>query len=279
LSLINHGGVMDPGSNAHSHAEINKPKDYMLEMKDLVVIITGAGQGIGKSIALEFARKGSRVVVCSRTKSDIDTVKSEIKCFGGNCLGLVVDVSIKDQVDAMVNKVISEYNRVDVLINCAGIYGPICPFESTDMTEWKKTIDINLIGTVFCTHSVLPVMKKQKKGKIINFCGGSVGSVNLNPNFSAYVTSKFAVAGFTEVIANELMAYNIQVNAISPGAVNTRFIDQVLAAGELAGAEFLKKSKEQKQEGGTSPMKAAMLAIYLASSASDFVSGKTLSAV
>ena len=123
------------------------------------------------------------------------------------------------------------------------------------------------------------IMKKQKQGKIINVSGGGIGGPNINPNFSAYTTSKAAVAGFTEVIAKELKSFNIQVNVISPGAVNTRLLDQVLEAGEIAGKDFLEKSKKQKIDGGTTPEKAAKLAIFLATTESDHITGKLLSAV
>jgi NAD(P)-dependent dehydrogenase (short-subunit alcohol dehydrogenase family) len=249
------------------------------EFKGKVVVVSGGSQGIGRCVAGEFAKAGAIIILISRTKSDIDTAANELRAAGGRSEGFAADVSVAAQVEEAISQVVRKYGRVDVLVNCAGIYGPIGPFLSNDLAEWQKAIDINLIGTVNCAHAVIPFMLKEKAGKIINFCGGGVGSAHLKPNFSAYLTSKFAIAGFTEAIATELKEFNIQVNAISPGAVNTRLLDQVLKAGELAGSEFMKKSERQKLEGGTPPELAARLALFLASRQSDFVTGKLISAV
>ena len=249
------------------------------ELEGKVVLITGGSQGIGKCMAIEFSKHNSRVIVCSRTKRDLDKVKDEIKAFGGSCECFVTDVSNIVHVKKLFQNVMNLYGEIHVLINCAGIYGPIGTLDKNDIKMWKKTIDINLIGVVHTTHCVIPIMKKQKQGKIINISGGGIGGPNINPNFSAYTTSKAAVAGFTEIIARELKSSNIQVNAISPGAVNTRLLDQVLEAGELAGKDFFEKSKKQRIEGGTPPEKAVRLAIFLATTRSDHINGKLLSAV
>ncbi len=253
--------------------------DYEKELEDKIVVVTGGGQGIGRCIAAEYAKRKAVVVICSRTKPDLDKAAEEIRSSGGHCKAYAADVSDARKLKQFFDDVIKKYGRIDVLINCAGIYGPIGPLEENDMGQWEKTIQINLLGTVHCTRYVIPVMKKQGKGKIINLCGGGVGGPDLKSNLSAYITSKAAIAGYTEAMANELRDYNIQVNAISPGAVNTRLLDQVLAAGDLAGKDFLERSKKQKSAGGTPPEKAADLAIFLSTSASDHVTGKVLSAV
>jgi 3-oxoacyl-[acyl-carrier protein] reductase len=250
----------------------------MNEMEDKVVIITGGSQGIGREMAMEFARLKARVIICSRTKKDLDAVTQEIESAGGLCESMVVDVSDTLQVRNMFEHVANKYGRTDVLITCAGIYGPIGPLETNDIKAWERAISINLVGTVNAVHSAIPIMKKQKHGKMITLCGGGIGG-EIKPNFSAYVTSKAAVAGFTEAIAKEVKDYNIQINAISPGAVNTRLLDEVLAAGGKAGKDFFEKSKKQKTDGGTPPEKVTKLAVFLAGSESDFITGKVLSAV
>ena len=136
---------------------------------------------------------------------------------------------------------------------------------------------LNLLGTVHCTRAVLPHMIRRGSGKIINLSGG--GAVGPFPRFSAYATSKAAVVRFTETVAEEVRAHNVQVNAIAPGAVNTRLLDQVLEAGDRAGADFLGKSRAQQASGGTSPAVGAELALHLASSRGDGITGKLLSAV
>jgi 3-oxoacyl-[acyl-carrier protein] reductase len=255
-----------------------KKENKKNEMENKIVVVTGGSQGIGMCMATEFAKLKSKVIISSRTKEDLDETAKKIKAAGGFCEPIAMDVSDYSQVKKIFDSIIKKYSRIDVLINCAGIYGPLGPLESNDIEKWAKTIQINLIGTVNCIQCVVPFMKKQGYGKIINMAGGSVGGA-IKPNMSAYVTSKAGVIILTEALATELKEFNIQVNAISPGAVNTRFLDQVLKAGEIVGKDFLEKAKQQKAEGGTPPEKAAELAVYLASSKRDFVTGKSLSAV
>lgn len=249
------------------------------KLADKIVVITGGGQGIGRNMALAIARLRSKVIICSRTMQDLADVENEIKLFGGYCESHVVDVAILSRVEKFFENIIKKHGMVDVLITCAGVYGPIGSLEENDVEEWKKTIDINLLGTVNCVRCVIPFMKHRKEGKIITVCGGGIGGPNIMPNFSAYTTSKAAIAGFTEALSKELAEHNIQINAISPGAVNTRLLDIALAAGERAGKVFLEKCQRQKREGGTPPKRSAELAIFLASKASDCMTGKVLSAV
>lgn len=249
------------------------------ELKNKVVVITGGGQGIGRSLAIEFAQKQAKLIICARTKKDVLSVQKEIIALGGKCEGFSVDVSNNNKINKFFNYVLKKYGKVDVLINCAGIYGPIGPLEKNDMVLWKKTLDINILGTAHCIHSVIPSMKKRRQGKIINLCGGGVGSNKIKPNFSAYIASKASIVGLTEVLSNELKTSGIQINAISPGAVNTRLLDQVLTSRNLTGEEFYKESIEQKKKGGTPPEKAAQLCLFLATSKANFITGKLLSAV
>ncbi len=250
----------------------------MSDVKNKIVLITGGSLGIGKCMAKKFAMNNARVIICSRNQQDLDDAAAEISAVG-SCEGMAVDVSRPDKAKQLIDYVRKKHGRLDVLINCAGIYGPIGPLETTDAVLWEQAIKINLIGTMNCIRHAIPVMKQQGSGKIINMAGGGVGGTNIQPNFSAYIASKAAISGFTEAMARELKDFNIQVNAISPGSVNTRLLDQVLKAGESSGSEFLEKSRKQKTDGGTSPEKAAALALFLAGDDSNFVTGKTLSAV
>jgi NAD(P)-dependent dehydrogenase (short-subunit alcohol dehydrogenase family) len=249
------------------------------EVSNKIVVITGGGQGIGKNMALTFAKLGSKVIICSRTRQDLEDVEKEIKDFGGFCESYVVDVAIYSQVEKFFQNVIKKHGVIDVLITCAGIYGPIGSLDENDIEDWKKAIGINLLGTVNSVKSIMPFMKHRKEGKIITLCGGGIGGPNIVPNFSAYTTSKAAIAGFTEALSKELLDYNVQINAISPGAVNTRLLDIALKAGEKAGKEFLEKCRRQKLEGGTPPEKSAGLVVFLASKESNHITGKVLSAV
>lgn len=241
------------------------------------VVITGAGRGIGETIAHAFAKQGANLALVARTPEDVERVALETAGHGIKAIALPGDVSKQSTVRAMVDAVLEKFGRIDVLINAAGIYGPIGPFIENDLARWTAAIEINLMGTVFAIHAVLPHMLERRKGVIINFSGG--GAVQPFPRFSAYGTSKAAVARLTETLAEEVRGSGIRINAIAPGAVNTRFLDQVLAAGEHAGSEFYAKALDQKAKGGTSPERAAELAVFLASAAGEGVTGRLLSAV
>jgi NAD(P)-dependent dehydrogenase (short-subunit alcohol dehydrogenase family) len=240
-------------------------------------IITGAGRGIGRAIALAFAREGADVLVASRTLPEVAETAEEARALGRHALALKVDVSSRDEVQRMVAQGLEEFGKVDILVNNAGTYGSIGPVVHNDPEKWVQTIRINLFGAFFCARAVLPFMIRQGRGKIINLSGG--GASSPLPNFSAYAASKAAIVRLTETLAEEVKGFNIQVNAIAPGAVNTRLMDEVLAAGAAAGEQMLAQTRRQKETGGVPPEKAAALAVFLASEESDGLSGRLISAV
>jgi 3-oxoacyl-[acyl-carrier protein] reductase len=192
-------------------------------------------------------------------------------------IALAGDVSNRPDLQGMVAATLERFGRIDVLINAAGVYGPIGPFARVNLDQWTAAIEINLMGTVFAIHAVLPYMLVQRKGVILNFSGG--GAVQPLPRFSAYGTSKAAVVRLTETLAEEVKESGVRINAIAPGAVDTRLLDQVLVAGESAGATFYAKALEQKENGGTPPERAAELAVFLASPLGQGVTGRLISAV
>jgi NAD(P)-dependent dehydrogenase (short-subunit alcohol dehydrogenase family) len=194
-----------------------------------VVVITGGSSGIGKAMAIKFAQTCYKVVICSKSKTELDAAQKEI---GPNCVSTFCDVRFLDHVDSLFDFVLKEFGRIDVLINCAGILGPMGRFEDNDLGEWRDAIDVNLIGTVNCVYRVIPIMKEQQYGRIITMCGGGVGADDLPKGFSAYTTSKFAIAGFTELIGDELNYFNIFINAISPGAIDTQMAKKRWVQGE-----------------------------------------------
>jgi NAD(P)-dependent dehydrogenase (short-subunit alcohol dehydrogenase family) len=197
--------------------------------------------------------------------------------LGRQALALKVDVSKWEDVNNMVNLTLQKFGKIDVLVNSAGILGPVGTMADNDVNQWIETININLIGTFLCCRAVLPIMIKQQKGKVINFSGG--GAVYPRPNFSAYATSKAAVVRLTETLAEETKKCNIQVNAIAPGAVETRLHEQILAAGEMAGEKARAESRKVKEEGGTPLELPAGLAVFLASDESNGLTGRLISAV
>lgn len=240
-------------------------------------IITGAGRGIGEAIAHAFAQNGANLVLLARAVQEVERVARETAKRGVTSIALAGDVSKRPDVLRMVAVALEKFGRIDILINAAGIHGPIGPFEESNLDDWTAAIETNLMGTVFASHAVLPHMLLRRKGVIINLSGG--GAVQPFPRFSAYGTSKAAVVRLTETLAEEVKESGVRINAIAPGPVNTRLLNQVLAAGERAGTTYYSKALEQKANGGTSPERAAELAVFLASPAAEGVTGRLISAV
>jgi 3-oxoacyl-[acyl-carrier protein] reductase len=249
----------------------------VMRLLDKVAIVTGAGRGIGRTIALTFAREGADVVVVSRTFSEVEETASQIRALGRRALALKVDISRTEDVDNMVKSALQKFGRIDVLVSNAGILGPIGPLVENDVEHWAETIKVNLIGTFLCCKIVLPIMIKQGWGKIIHLSGG--GAAYPRPRFSAYAASKAAVVRLTETLAEEVKEYNIQVNAIAPGAISTRLHQEILAAGDNAGETALAETKKVIETGGTPSAVPAALAVFLASDESDGLTGKLISAV
>ncbi len=239
-------------------------------------IITGGGRGIGKAIAQAFLEAGAEVLLVARNQTDLEFTQKELSPLGWVEI-ISVDVSLETGSAAVVKKVSDLWGQLDILVNAAGVYGPIGPLAEANVAEWRQAIDINLIGTFLMMRAMVPLMKARGRGKIINFAGGGEGAY---PNFSAYVASKGGIVRLTETVAAELKSFNIDVNAIAPGAVNTKLLDDLLKAGpEKVGEETYKRSLEQKKNGGVSPEKAAELVVFLASDASNGISGRIISAV
>lgn len=246
-----------------------------------VAIITGANQGLGLEIARNFIQSGASVVLCARDGALLDEAR-EILCGlakeGQHVEALTADVSCQDDVSQLVKTTLSRFGQIDILVNNAGIYGPMDVIEAVDWAQWVKTIEINLFGSVLMCRAVLPTMKAQRKGKIIQLSGG--GATNPLPRISAYAVSKAAVVRFAETLAEEVREYGIDVNAIAPGALNTRLLDEVLAAGpDKVGDVYFDKSVKQKESGGAALDCGANLAAFLASNQSDGITGKLISAV
>lgn len=247
-------------------------------LSDKVSIITGGSMGIGKAIAAAFLREGSSCVLMARGENALTPTVEELASIGPSAKAFVGDVSKEQDVAELLNFTLAEFGTIDVFVNCAGVLGPIGPSTEVDPGLWWKTLEVNLLGTFLCSRAALRQMVRQsKRGKIINISGG--GAANPFPGFSAYAASKAAVVRLTETLAEEYKQYGIDINVIAPGAVNTRLLDQMLNAGEAAGPEQTQRALKQKEEGGASPELAAELAVYLASSRSDGLTGKFLSAV
>jgi len=250
-----------------------------MKLRNRVAVISGANRGLGEAVARAFAKEGASLLLIARDAALLRRVADSLPQEAHqNIAWTSADVSNLTDVETVRDQVVSGLSRVDILVNNAGIYGPIGRFEEVDWQEWCDAININLLGTVAMTRALVPMMKQQGYGKIINLSGG--GATAPLPRFSAYAASKTAVVRFTETIAEELAASHIDVNAIAPGALNTRLLDQVVEAGpEKTGPDFYQRSLKQREEGGASPDLAADLAVFLASAESDGITGRLISAV
>jgi NAD(P)-dependent dehydrogenase (short-subunit alcohol dehydrogenase family) len=252
-----------------------------MSLRGRSAIITGANQGLGFAIARRFVEAGANVLLAARGAERLRQAEDELKQHarpGQLVVAQTGDVSRPEDCQAIVSKAVETLPGLMILVNNAGVYGPIGRIEDNNWEEWVQAVQINLFGTVLMCRAILPHLREQGYGKIINLSGG--GATAPLPRFSSYAASKAAVVRFTETLAEEVRDCHIDVNAIAPGPLNTRLLDQVLEAGpEQAGQTFYERSLKQREEGGSPLDKGAALAAFLASEASDGITGRLLSAV
>ncbi len=246
-------------------------------------IITGANQGLGRVIAEQFVGDGASVFLTARGEEKLRLACDELRqmAAGGHQRIEILQADIGNDLDCAltIREALNCFDgKITGLINNAGVYGPMGPIEEVDWTEWLDAIRINLLGTVMMCRQIIPHLRKAGYGKIINLSGG--GATAPLPRISAYAASKAAIVRLTETFAQELLDAHVDVNAIAPGALNTRLLDEVLTAGpEKVGSSFYEKSLKQRDQGGAPLERGAALASFLASAASDGITGRLLSAV
>ena len=238
-----------------------------------VAIVTGGGEGIGRSIALEFAKAGADVVVASRTLANLEKVAQEIRILGRRSLAIATDVSVVEQVHDMVNQTIDKFGRIDILVNNAGTIRRTPLLEITE-EDWDAVLDVNLKGVFFCSQAVATYMVKQKYGKIINVSSVS-GRGGGGLSFAHYCTSKAGVIMLTKCFAQELGPYGINVNAIAPGPTDTDMPKRGRTPEEAL--EWQEKAAKRTLIGriGTA-QEMANLVLFLASDDSSFICGETI---
>ena len=242
-------------------------------------LITGASQGLGAVIAAHFLAEGANVALCSRNAEDLGEQQKRLAAAHGadRVWAKPADISNRSDVDALFAEARSRFGRLDILVNNAGVYGPMGSIDAVDWGEWVEAIAINLTGTVYCARKAVTIFKPQRYGKIVILSGG--GATSPLPGISAYAASKAGIVRFTETLALETQEWNIDVNAIAPGALMTRLTDQLIAAGpERVGGAFHARMVKLKQEGGTPLELGATLCGYLASAESDGLTGRLIAA-
>jgi 3-oxoacyl-[acyl-carrier protein] reductase len=242
--------------------------------KDASVLITGAGRGIGKRLAIGFAQAGFRVGLLGRSQGELDVTKLEIEHAGGVALRIRADVNDYEQVAAAIEKMTSAWGGVHVLIANAAVQGPIGPFAENRPRDWAEVLNTNVLGVFNSCRAVLPQMIQRRSGKLIVVSG--TGAATPRANFAAYSASKAATARFVECLAEEVREANVQVNSIFPGQAYTSMTDEILKAGPRAGSAETQHAEKVRLTGGIPPEKQIQLALFLASERSNHVTGKLI---
>jgi NAD(P)-dependent dehydrogenase (short-subunit alcohol dehydrogenase family) len=252
-----------------------------LKLKGRGIVITGASQGLGREIAAACIREGAHVLLCARDAQLLEQTRVELASqasAGQQVLAQPADVSDGEDVHRLFETAASKLPQLNGLVNNAGVYGALGLLEEVPIEEWWRAVETNLLGVVLACREVLPVFRRQRQGKIVILSGG--GATAPLPRMSAYAASKAAVVRLAETLAEETRGAGIDVNAIAPGALNTRLLDQVLAEGpEKVGTGFFERAVRQKEQGGTPLMHGAELCAFLLSASSDGITGKLISAI
>jgi NAD(P)-dependent dehydrogenase (short-subunit alcohol dehydrogenase family) len=238
------------------------------------VLITGAGRGIGKRLAIGFAQSGAKVGLFGRSQGELDATKIEVENAGGTALRFRGDICRFDDIATAVDRMTAAWGEVHALIANAGVQGPLGPFFEQKAADWHEVFETNIIGSFNSCRAVLPQMIKRRRGKIVVISGD--GASSSRPNFAAYAASKAALARFVETVAEEVRDHNVQINSLFPGDTYTNMTDEILDAGLDAGSEEIERAERVRLTGGTPPDKQIQLALFLASERSNHVTGKLI---
>jgi 3-oxoacyl-[acyl-carrier protein] reductase len=241
-----------------------------MDFKDKVVLITGAGRGIGREIAVSFGSQGAWVAANDITPINLDLTIQQISDAGGIVKDYVTDISKKMPVQAMVAQILDEWERIDILVNNAGVE-PHAPLLDLDAWDWQRTIDVNLSGPFFITQTVGRIMREQRQGVIINIAS-IAGRAHGLKDRSAYVASKMGLIGLTREAARELAAYNIRVNAVCPGVIETEMTAE-LRQNEAMVAKWLEDIPQSRLG---QPQDVAGLVLFLCSDAARYITGQAI---
>jgi NADP-dependent 3-hydroxy acid dehydrogenase YdfG len=216
-----------------------------VKLVDRIAVVTGAGRGIGRAVAVAFAREGASVALAARSSAEIETVAREIREGGSRALVVPTDVRQEGAVEALVQRTLAEWQRVDLLVNAAGV-AIFAPVTDSKLDDWDQIVAVNLRGAVLCCRAVLPAMIAQRRGTIINV--GSVVTSRSLTGSAAYTASKYGLLGFSRVLAEEMRAHGVRVGVLSAGATDTPLWDampgapardRMLRADQVAEAALL----------------------------------------
>jgi NAD(P)-dependent dehydrogenase (short-subunit alcohol dehydrogenase family) len=247
-------------------------KKNCVELSGQVAVVTGGGRGIGRACALTLARAGARTAVLARSGSEVTETAERIKEAGGQALAFVADVTNAGDISKTIEKIDSSLGPINLLVNNAGIPGPIGPFWETEADEWWRTMNVNLRGAVLCARAVLPGMRVRRQGRVINIASSAIPIAY----FSSYATSKTALVRFTEIVAAEIKPYGVSMFAVGPGTVRTAMAEHSLYSQQ--GQKWLPWFQRIFDEGLDLPAdRPSQLVLDLASGRADGLSGRFLS--
>jgi NAD(P)-dependent dehydrogenase (short-subunit alcohol dehydrogenase family) len=246
-----------------------------------VAVVTGSGRGIGRAVALAFAREGAEVVITARNSQELDRVSDEVHYLGGTCTVVPADVTRQQDVDRLFAAIHKELGQVDILVNNAGALGPIEHFEDADMDAWQDIFEVNVIGLARCIRAALPTMIERRSGKIINVgsdAARSDGWAASNFEHTAYAASKAAVIRLTEVLAVQVRPYGINVNCVGAWADTVMSVEARQRLARLRGEKPMGALDEIPVSERVDPEENAPLFVFLASSLSHHITGQYIEA-
>ncbi|MGE0060821.1 MAG: SDR family NAD(P)-dependent oxidoreductase [Xanthobacteraceae bacterium] len=243
----------------------------LFDITGRVAIVTGAGQGIGRAFAKALAASGAIPVIAEMNEAKAKAVAGEIAAEGGKALAVTCDVSNEQSIAALIDTVTGKFGRIDVLINNAGIFSTLemRPFDQIPVEEWERVLRVNLTGPFLCARAVLPAMRKQKRGRIINMASGAVRLGR--PNYLHYIATKSALIGMSLSMSRELGADGITVNAILPGATFTEIERKTVTPAQkekIIAMQCIQRAEAPTDLVGTM--------LFLASDASEFLTGQSI---
>jgi 3-oxoacyl-[acyl-carrier protein] reductase len=245
-----------------------------MQLANKTCLIAGASGAIGLAVARLFHQEGANLALTYLSQKPVHALQGS---GPSRVLEIPLDIRHKEELNGAVNKVVDRFGTIDVLVNCAGVLGPIGPTAAVPVDAWVEAVEINLLGSFYLTRAVLPLMLAHNSGKIIHFSGG--GAAYARPFFTAYGASKAALVRFTESLAEELGESHVDVNIIAPGPVNSRMWNQMRSSGGAGGPKTLNEIKNMEETGGVPPERAAELAVFLASERSNGLTGRLISAI
>jgi len=251
--------------------------DFSMDLKNKNILITGGSMGIGLATARICLQRGGKVAICARNQNDIDKAVATLQQEGHrDLLGLRADVTKENEINHALDQIASHFGPLTSLIHAAGVYGTIGPITQVNPDEWFEAVKINLFGSFLVARQSCLHFQKNGGGRLVLFSGG--GAASPFPNYTSYACSKTAIARLAETIAQEMAPFQIEVNCLGPGFVLTRLHQQTLAAQELAGKEFLEKTKGEIAKGGVPAEVGASAAAFLISDNAKGITGKFIAA-